>query len=240
MGRHATGKVPAQPLQIITTRHREMMYLIVRGMTGVEISNELGISQSRVSIIRHSPLFKAELAKLESLIASKTVEKRSDINARVAEVQVEAVDFLSDMLDPDTEVGKVAPLPLKRAAANDLLDLGELRRNKFRSGGGGGGAGGGSERGRGGNDELTMILQAAFDQASEDRRERKEKEEARQKRTTLESQNAVPVPADNIRVVSDSTTKVPSPSPDPNPDPNLNPDIDIDSIDETAVKDFIS
>ena len=137
MGRHPTGKEPAQPLRKITTRHREIMYLLIRGLTGVEISEKVGISQSRLSIIRNSPLFKSELSELESLIESRTIEKKANLNARVTEMQFKALDALGDILDSEDTV-----LPMKRIVANDLLDLGELRRQNKGQASGSDGSGG--------------------------------------------------------------------------------------------------
>jgi len=54
----------AQSLQKITPRHREIMLRLVRGHTPKKVREDLGLSQSRFSIIVNSPLFQLELKKM--------------------------------------------------------------------------------------------------------------------------------------------------------------------------------
>ena len=157
MGRHASGKTPAQPLLEIKTRHRDIMYLILAGMTGVQICEKMSLSQSRLSVIRNSPLFKDELARLEAMVEVKAIDRKADLNARVHDLQFKALDTLSDILDDAKTVGV-----MKRAVAGDLLDLGTLRpqNNPANKPGSGNSA-----------DGLTSILEAAFNLAAQRRQD---------------------------------------------------------------------
>lgn len=51
---------------VLTPRHREIMRRILEGATQVEIAEAMGIHKQTVNLVVTSPLFKAELAKLEA------------------------------------------------------------------------------------------------------------------------------------------------------------------------------
>lgn len=184
MGRHSTGKVPAQPLREIKTRHREMMYMLLAGMTGVQISAQLNISQSRLSIIRNSPIFQAELSKLETKLEAKTIEKKSDLNAKVIALQGKSLDVMENMLD-DVDT----PDPMKQSICKDIFDLGELKsknKNKVSD--------------SGGTDFFTQLLQASLDKAQEERKEQLKEQLEEQKSLTngRESHSAIDIDAKPI------------------------------------------
>ena len=184
MGRHATGKTPIQPLLEIKTRHRDMMYLILAGMTGVQICDKIGISQSRLSVIRNSPLFKDELARLEALVESKAIDRKADLNARVHDLQFKALDTLEDILDDNKTVGV-----MKRAIAGDLLDLGTLKPQNNPA----------NKQGSA-TDGLTSVLEAAFNLAAQ------RKQEGRNTVREIEKDNPINVtPLSPISPTSDST-----------------------------------
>lgn len=54
----------SQQLQHLAPRHIEIMHRLVRGQKAKKIAEDLGITQTRLSIIIHSPLFQLELQKL--------------------------------------------------------------------------------------------------------------------------------------------------------------------------------
>ena len=122
MARPPTGKIPPQAIMHLRSRHREMMYRLVAGETQAAISVTMDITQTRLSIIVNSPLFKKELSKLEKKIYDNVVETRGDISARIKELQPKALTVIEDiMMGP--KVGK----SLKRQCANDILELGQKR-----------------------------------------------------------------------------------------------------------------
>jgi len=53
-----------QQLQHLAPRHIEIMHRLIRGQKQKTIAEDLGISQARLSIITHSPLFLLEMQKL--------------------------------------------------------------------------------------------------------------------------------------------------------------------------------
>jgi hypothetical protein len=54
----------SQQLQHLAPRHIEIMHRLIRGQKAKTIAEDLGITQSRLSIIIHSPLFQLEMQKL--------------------------------------------------------------------------------------------------------------------------------------------------------------------------------
>lgn len=123
MGRIPTGKVPEQALEFLRPRHRQIMMRLITGQNHVRISEDLDITQSRLSIIINSPLFISELRKMEREVFDNLVETRGDITGKVRELQPKALKVLSDMMEEKT-TGKA----LKRACANDILGLDKKRQ----------------------------------------------------------------------------------------------------------------
>jgi hypothetical protein len=123
MGRHPSGKVPNQPLGIIMSKHREIMRRLVAGETQHRIAVEMGMTESRLSIICNSPLFKRELAALEAEVKGRYITTTADIQAKINQLQPRAVDILDQILNKTEVDGKSVSLPLKRDVALDVLEL---------------------------------------------------------------------------------------------------------------------
>jgi len=123
MGRHPTGKVPSQPLGIIMSKHREIMRRLIAGETQHRISVEMGITESRLSIICNSPLFKRELAALEAEVKGRYITNTADIQDKINRLQPRAVEVLDHILNKSEVDGKMVSLPLKRDVALDILEL---------------------------------------------------------------------------------------------------------------------
>jgi hypothetical protein len=120
MGRHSTGKTPKQPLREIKLRHEEIMRRLICGESNTRICRALNFSQSRLSVIINSPLFKKELAKLEVKVNGKFVESAGDAEKKIEGLKPKAIEILENILtgkEPD-----VAPR-LKRDVAKDILEL---------------------------------------------------------------------------------------------------------------------
>ena len=133
MGRIAR-KIPFQPLLQVGSRHREIMRRLISGQSQVTISRELNITQSRLSIICNSPLFKRELANLEGKVENKFVEQRGNVETRVSNLQHKALDILEDIVSKDVIGDSKVPLRLKKDAACDILDLGDLKKKDHNDG----------------------------------------------------------------------------------------------------------
>lgn len=124
MGRHPTGRVPIQPLRIIGERHKEIMRRLIVGETQHRIAKDLGMSESRLSIICNSPLFKRELSKLESEVKVKFVDHTANVAARLDELQPEAIKVLELIVTKNKDENNFPiPLRLKKDTALDILEL---------------------------------------------------------------------------------------------------------------------
>ena len=60
---------------VLRPRHREILRRILEGATYVEIAEAMGIHKQTVMLIATSPLFKAELSKLESRLDFHVVQR---------------------------------------------------------------------------------------------------------------------------------------------------------------------
>ena len=130
MGRIPYLETPAQALQLIRPRHREIMRRLVVGQSQKEIAEEMGLSLGRLSIIINSPLFKAELMKMEKDVRAKAVETIGDVSVRIAKLQNPAVDILEHIIfDKEKKIG----IKLRKDTALDVLELsgsGKKKRNE--------------------------------------------------------------------------------------------------------------
>lgn len=120
MGRPNSGRVPAQPITRIDTRHREIMRRLLAGERQVDIAAEMNISQSRLSIVINSPIFISEFGKLEAELQQHYISKVSDISAQIQMMQPDALRVLHWIMLRDPK----ATLSLRRRCARDILELG--------------------------------------------------------------------------------------------------------------------
>ena len=107
--------VPAQPLENIMERHKEIARRLVAGEQPVTISAALNISQSRLSIIQASPIFKAYISELSAKADAAAI----DIHAKIKANAEEGVLYLGEVICD--KLGRFEP-KLKVAAAIDQLD----------------------------------------------------------------------------------------------------------------------
>lgn len=130
-------------LKKIGQKHRDIMYRYVCGESFSEIRKDIGISQTRMSIIVNSPLFRLELRKLQREVEEKVVESVADVSLRIKKLAPKAVDVLENLVTKN-KIGQYdVPLRLKKDAANDILELsGEYRKAKTGENGDGNGANG--------------------------------------------------------------------------------------------------
>ena len=79
--------IGTQHLQLLhlAPRHIEMMHRLIRGQKQKKICEDLGISQARLSIIVHSPLFQLEMQKL--------IEKKEEQLYSIQEDFVDAAEL---------------------------------------------------------------------------------------------------------------------------------------------------
>ena len=113
-----SGKIPPQHIRYFRPRHREMMYRLVSGQTQKEIAVSMDITQTRLSIIVNSPLFKKELSKVEGEIFDNVVATRGDLTARIKDLQPKALTVIEDLM-----MGSKTGKALKRQCAKDILEM---------------------------------------------------------------------------------------------------------------------
>lgn len=165
-----------QALQKMNTRHRLMLYMIASGYSNKEVAQSVGLSATRVSAIKNSPLFLAELGKLENEIRSRFVDnqvaKRSFAD-KAEEHADKALEFLGDMIDDSTEVGKPTPRAIQYKAAKDIIEIADRwpgkGSDKYKGRGGGG-------NGRGGTIDIqAQVLEAGYKEALANREAAKDR-----------------------------------------------------------------
>ena len=115
----------------LNTKHRELMRALAIGMSQREAAQRCGFTESRVSILKKSELFMAELEKITAEIREKTTTKAAEAftNARYQEqldkMAPKALETIEDMMNPehkDVHRLKAADLALSK---NPKLQLTE-------------------------------------------------------------------------------------------------------------------
>lgn len=98
--------------QKITTKYREIMRRLTVGQSYKQIAAALNMSQSRLSVIVHSPLFQAELEKIESRLGDSTVDFQKRLQQYAAEAMTTNVDLMRNSKSES----------IKQKSAFDILD----------------------------------------------------------------------------------------------------------------------
>lgn len=134
MGRHPTGKIPPNQLRIILGKHREIMRRQIAGESQRSIAIALGMTETRVSVICNSPLYKREYAKLAKSVDDRFIEVQANVqqqlNKKVEDLQLDAFGVLEKIIhQKDIDGMRVTPL-LKKDTALEVLELGGNRKNK--------------------------------------------------------------------------------------------------------------
>lgn len=109
---------PAQAIQNFSPRHQEIIRRLVCGQTQVEIAEEMGYSQGRLSIIINSPLFQHKLKEFQKQVSDKLVDTIANVENKVRLVQPAAVDTIVNIMN------KKGNDRLRRDCAKDLLEIG--------------------------------------------------------------------------------------------------------------------
>lgn len=111
MGAHSKGLTPT--ISQLWPHHRSMARMFLEGMQPGEVATATGFSNGQVTRILHSPLFEAELARLESQAENKTVTVVGELK-RMAGRAIE-------VLDENLQAENVSR-ELKTKTAFDILD----------------------------------------------------------------------------------------------------------------------
>lgn len=125
MGRHAVRNrdlVTTPKIKAMTPRHRAICRLVSSGVTPGQIAEQYGLTCSRVSAIVNSPLFLAELRRLEEGEELAYGDAQVELNSLVPQ----AIEVFADMLDappnPATQL-KVATEVLDRTGYGRKLEV---------------------------------------------------------------------------------------------------------------------
>ena len=88
----------------INTKHRAMMRHFIAGKTNREVAELFGMTEARVSLIKNSPLFREEMAKMEKEVKDEYVQTEGSkvqtdlIRVRMKERAAEAADTLYELM----------------------------------------------------------------------------------------------------------------------------------------------
>ena len=101
MGRLAEGKTLDHLGELAQVRpwHRSIARMVAAGMRPMEIAESYGYSTSHVTKILASPLFQAEVARIECQAEAEAVSVRSDLQ----QMSVRAIEVLDEALDTPVE-----------------------------------------------------------------------------------------------------------------------------------------
>lgn len=115
MGRRPSGRLPAQPLTYLWEYHREIARRLVAGDRQCDIARDLGLTESRLSIIVNSP----EHQRLVHELSTEADHGATDIAGRLRSLSSNAVDVLELVIKRETAPLMVA---LQVKVAEMILD----------------------------------------------------------------------------------------------------------------------
>lgn len=125
MARPPTGREPINALHRLSTRHRDIMFRLAGGQRPTDIASEIGMSQSHLSVVMNSPIFKREFRALQAEIKGKLINQISDVEGQIQKFQPQAIKTIAGFMN-NPKMGA----SLRRQCANDLLALGERRKDR--------------------------------------------------------------------------------------------------------------
>jgi len=109
-------------LKRLNGRHLSIIRRLLVGQPPVEIERELGVSQSRISVLLKDPLFSAKMEEMEERVMSAFVETRASAMEILQEASPDAARMVVDAFrvgkihDKEVGVGKMLD------SAFDVLD----------------------------------------------------------------------------------------------------------------------
>jgi len=109
-------------LQRISARHRDIMRRMIVGQTAKEISEELGISQSRISVLLDDALFQSTLEELQARVESEFITTRASAMQVLEATAPMAAMACHEVVTSGTLDGQPVSAPLRLKSAWDVLD----------------------------------------------------------------------------------------------------------------------
>lgn len=114
MGAHSNNLTPT--ISQLWPHHRSMARMFVEGMQPGEVAEATGFTPGQITRILHSPLFEAELARLESQAEGESMSVVADLKRMSAR----AVEILDENLHSEDD--NLVSRQLKTKTAFDILD----------------------------------------------------------------------------------------------------------------------
>jgi len=111
MGVHSNNLTPT--ISQLWPHHRSMARMFLEGMQPSEVATATGFSAGQITRILHSPLFEAELARLESQAEAEVVS----VNGELKRMSLRAIEVLDENLQAEN-----ISRELKTKSAFDVLD----------------------------------------------------------------------------------------------------------------------
>ena len=111
MGKHSHNLTPT--ISQLWPHHRSMARMFLEGMQPGEVATVTGFSPGQITRILHSPLFEAELARLESQAEQEVVS----VDRELKKMAARAVEVLDENLQAEN-----ISRELKTKTAFDVLD----------------------------------------------------------------------------------------------------------------------
>ncbi len=115
-GTEIEGGYKSPSIHHLWGHHRKMARLVVSGATPGDLASLMGFSKGQISRILGSPLFQAEVRRLES----SAEEIATDINRDLQQLAGPALENLED--DVFMEVGNLSERKTRQAASLAVLD----------------------------------------------------------------------------------------------------------------------
>lgn len=100
---HETG-IKAAPLKSLRQSHHAIAKLLAQGMRPVEVATTLGVSQSRISILKADPQFSELLAYYSGMEERLHEEVRVDFHKRLQALGADSIEILHERIvdEPDS------------------------------------------------------------------------------------------------------------------------------------------
>ena len=111
MGKHSHNLTPT--ISQLWPHHRSMARMFLEGMQPGEVATVMGFSSGQITRILHSPLFEAELARLESQAEQEAVS----VDGELKKMAARAIEVLDENLQAEN-----ISRELKTKTAFDVLD----------------------------------------------------------------------------------------------------------------------
>lgn len=114
--------IALQPKTLDKGTVQRIMHFDLCGWKHVDISKEVGLCQSRISIIVQSPLYKMEIARRRKELQSTIVDKESTLAVEGDYVQQRIKKYAKQAIDVEGELLVEGKQEVRLSASKDLLD----------------------------------------------------------------------------------------------------------------------